>query len=167
MQGDLKLKLRVSAQYQLMPETSTAYDKMRESGLKHGEVVSITIHGDKRSLTKNALSHVWYTQLDKERFSDYEPGYARKYCKLHFGIPLLCEDDYFRDRYNNLIRKRYTYEEKIELMGWFPVTSLDEMTEDRMSRYLHTMQHVFAEDSCILTTPKDSEYSKWQAEQVS
>ena len=164
MKSDLKLQLRVGAQHQLSPLTNIADDKMRESGLKYGDVVSVTIHGEKRSLSKNALSHVWYAQLDKDRFSDYSAGYARKYCKAHFGIPILCEDEYFRNKYNNLIRKRFTYEEKLELMGWFPVTSLEEMTEDRMSRYLHTMQQVFAEDGVILTTPKDSEYAKWQEE---
>lgn len=115
--------------------------------------------GKNRSLTKNALSHVWYAQLDKERFQDHEPGYARRYCKAHFGIPLLAEDEEFSEKYNRLIRKRYSYEEKLEMMEWFPVTSL--MTEDQMSRYLHTMQHVFAPDGVILTTPKDSEYDQW------
>lgn len=115
--------------------------------------------GKQRSLTKNALSHVWYQQLDKTAFSDYAAGYARCYCKAHFGIQLAAEDDDFREKYNNLIRQRFSYEEKLELMDWLPVTRL--LTDDQMGRYLHTMQQVFAEGGYILTTPKDSEYEQW------
>lgn len=161
MQGTLKnIQVRVGAQLQLIPHVDKTYNALKAAGVKHGDLLEITIHGEKRSLTKNALSHVWYQELDKTAFDTYAAGYARRYCKAHFGIPLMAEDEDFRDRYNSLIRKRFTYEEKLELMDWLPVTSL--MNEDQMGRYLHTMQQVFAEGGYILTTPKDSEYEKWQ-----
>lgn len=148
---------RTSYDLNLIPYNQATADYVNKH--RPGQVFDVEFIEERRSLTKNALSHVWYQQLDRTAFSDHEPGYSRRYCKAHYGIPIMSEDEDFRARYNALIRERFTYEEKLELMDWLPVTSL--MNEDQMGRYLHTMQQVFSEGGYILTTPKDSEYEKW------
>jgi len=154
----MKLQLqKTRSDLALKPFNSTSAEIV--SKLRAGQVIEVEISEKKRSLSKNALSHVWYSQLDKEAFTDHSAGYARLYCKLNFGIAIMREDEGFSERYASLIRKRFDYEEKIQLMDWIPITSL--MTEDQMGRYLNTMQRTFAENGCILSTPKDSEYEKW------
>ena len=154
----MKLQLqKTRSDLALKPFNTTSAEIV--SKLRAGQVIEVELSEKKRSLSKNALSHVWYSQLDKAAFQDHSAGYARLYCKLHFGIAIMMEDEDFRARYEKLIKSRFSYEEKIEIMDWLPVTSL--MTNDQMGRYLNTIQRKFAESGNVLSTPKDSDYEKW------
>lgn len=100
-----------------------------------------------RNLDQNALSHVWYPQI--AAFMHLETIEAKAYCKLRFGVPILrAESEDFRRRYDALIKGRFTYEEKLELMEWFPVTSL--MSKGQMSRYMSDVQQHFGAQGLIL-----------------
>lgn len=63
----------------------------------------------------------------------------------------------FRERYDSLIRARFSYEEKLKLMRWFPVTSL--MSVDQLSRYLEAVRDDYARSGVFLDFPDD----KWRA----
>ena len=66
---------------------------------------------------------MWYREA-AEQLKEYTPLEYRKICKLTLGIPILRGDDYeFQQRYDRIL-KPHTYEEKIEIMDWFPVTSV-------------------------------------------
>lgn len=105
-------------------------------------------HAPKRSLSANALSHVWYAEIAKQK-GDETPEDIRRHCKAYFGIPILLRDSQeFRERYSRLIKTRFTTEEKLELMGWFPVTSL--MSKTQMKEYLETLQNEFGKQGIIL-----------------
>lgn len=108
--------------------------------------------GKARSLDQNAISHAWYEQIARELREDEALGVKRE-CKLLYGVPLLrAEEPEFRQKYDGLVRERFSYEEKLELMDWLPVTSL--MTKDQLSRYLEAMQRAYAKRGVVLTFPE-------------
>lgn len=141
---NLKLQVTFNQGY-LKPINSVEIDKAGQ-GLKPGKVYDITIHGDKRSLDQNALQHVWYNQIAKAMHQT--PKEVRQYCKLHFGIGIMRSDSYFNETYAALIKDRFSYPEKLQLMDWLPVTSL--MTKTQETQYLETVQQHFAEQGIIL-----------------
>ena len=100
-----------------------------------------------RTLEENSLSHVWYMEIAYQ-LSD-TPENVKAECKLRFGVPILrVENEEFREQYDRLIKQRFTYEEKLDLMKWFPVTSL--MTKGQMARYLNDIQAEYASQGVIL-----------------
>jgi len=115
--------------------------------------------GEDRSLDQNALSHVWYGQVDKE--APEVIGTTRRYCKLHFGVPILrAEEPSFQELYDRAI-KPFDYETKLEIMEIMTVTSL--MSRDQMYRYMSTMQVHYAEQGIVLKAK--GEYAKLKREQ--
>lgn len=108
--------------------------------------------GKARSLDQNAISHAWYEQVARELREDDALGVKRE-CKLLYGVPLLrAEEAEFRQKYDGLVRERFSYEEKLELMDWLPVTSL--MSKDQLSRYLDAMQKAYEKRGVILAFPE-------------
>lgn len=108
----------------------------QQYGAKRYVSVQITA-GKSRTLDQNAIAHVWYEQVARELREDDAAG-VKCFCKLHFGVPILRdESDVFREKYDRLI-KPMRYDEKLELMEWFPVTSL--MTTPQLSKYLEKVQ---------------------------
>lgn len=108
----------------------------QQYGAKRYVSVQITA-GKSRTLDQNAIAHVWYEQVARELREDDAAG-VKCFCKLHFGVPILRdESDEFREKYDRLI-KPMRYDEKLELMEWFPVTSL--MTTPQLSKYLEKVQ---------------------------
>lgn len=104
--------------------------------------------GRDRTLDANAVTHVWYGQIAREQ-GDTTPADVKAYCKLHFGVPiLLAEEPEFAEMYLRLIKNRFSYEEKLELMKRLPVTSL--MTTPQLNLYRDIMQAEFARQSIVL-----------------
>lgn len=90
-----------------------------------------------RSLSQNALAAVWYEQLARER-GDTPEG-AKAECKLRFGVPILrAQDEDFRSMYDAAIKHTMSYEQKLAVMRFLPVTSL--MSTDQLSQYLQDVQ---------------------------
>jgi len=134
----------------LMPTIRSYHQaKAMIDALDYSEPLSFEVErlSQKRSLPQNNKSHVWYNQVDKQLCLPI--GTTRCECKLYFGIPMLkAEDQDFAARYDGLIKDRFTKEEKLELMRWFPVTSL--MTKSQKSRYLETIQAYYADGMGII-----------------
>lgn len=99
--------------------------------------------GKDRSLDFNAQSHVWYAQLARE-LREYDENGWKRFCKLHFGVPILrAEDEEFREFYDLAI-KRLTYAQKIQAMDHISVSSL--MTNPQFKKFCDEMQaHFLAE----------------------
>ena len=108
--------------------------------------------GDLRSLDQNAISHVWYEQIARELPEDDKRGW-RRFCKLHYGVPILrAENEDFRAFYDAGV-KRLVYEQKIAAMEFVPVTSI--MTKAQLSRYLEDVQESFyRERGVVLEFPQ-------------
>lgn len=96
----------------------------------HYVVVSLRV-GKDRTLDQNALWFSLYQRI-AEMTQIGEAEDARRFCKLHHGVPIMRRDDPdFRDGWNRIFLN-LTYEEKLVLMGecslfgpdGFPVTRL-------------------------------------------
>ena len=123
------------------------------SGLEQVDIEA-TIVDTKRSLDQNALSHVWYNEIEKaghEKARD-----ARRYCKLHFGVPMLrAEDEEFRSFYDQALKHQLTYEQKLIAMDFVPVTS--RMGQKQMTRYLNSVQEHYASQGISLESRGEHE----------
>lgn len=101
--------------------------------------------GKDRTLDQNALAFQLYLDLHNAK-PDTFPGVndARAHCKLHYGVGIAKEDVTFCETYEKLIKDRFTYEEKLELMIEpvdFPVTR--DFTRDQFSRYVEEIKRAF------------------------
>jgi hypothetical protein len=106
-----------------------------------------------RSDKQNKLAFRWYGELDKHTKNGIE--YERARCKLHYGIPILREeDDDFRQMYDSTF-KLMPYEAKLQVIEKMdvPVTRL--MTVKQMGRYLDTVDVNSALNGHPLTHPDD------------
>ena len=93
--------------------------------------------GKKRTLSQNALQHVWASQVSKEE-AEYTPEGVRCIWKLHIGLPILRGDD---EEYNEACVRHIdnkTYEDKIDAMKYWPVTSI--MKTKQLSLFLEQVQ---------------------------
>jgi hypothetical protein len=93
--------------------------------------------GKRRTLNQNDVVHAWYEQVARELREDDARG-VKRFCKLHFGVPILrAEDEDFRAVYDSTV-KGMTYEQKLKVMDLLPVTSL--MKTGQLSAYMETLQ---------------------------
>lgn len=106
--------------------------------------------GKARTQPQNDITHVWYGQIARELPEDDALGW-RCYCKLHHGVPILrAEDAEFQGMYDSIIKGR-SYEEKLLMMKYLPVTSL--MNRKQLSAYAEAVQADFQERGVFLEFP--------------
>ena len=109
--------------------------------------------GKRRSLQQNRLQRLWLNEA-AEQLGEYTAEDYRAYCKLHFGVPILRnEDEDFRDAYDRIIRP-HSYEDKLAMMRVpldFPVTRLMKMGQKK--RYLDDIYQHFTALGVQLTEP--------------
>lgn len=92
------------------------------------------VAGKARTLPQNNMIYALYNRA-AARLDGESPLTIKRYCKLHFGVPLLrVEDADFKDKWDRCIKRNLTYEQKLEVMDWFPVTSL--MNTAQESQYI-------------------------------
>ena len=118
---------------------------------------------EKRSTDQNRLQRLWVNEAEQQ--GDMTAEEYRAYCKLHFGVPILRnENDTFAELYDSKIRDRvpeYSYEQKLEFMAvpWdLHVTRL--MTVKQHDKYLNMMHDHFTSLGMILTIPHDIDWEK-------
>ena len=122
---------------------------IREMYFSHRYLRVTVKTGKARSGLQNSHSHVWYQQIAQE-LREYTPLGVKSYCKLNFGVPILyTEDDDFHEAWRTKIKPLFpTYEQKLALMEWFPVTSL--MSKDQLHRYELAVQGHYLTRGVIL-----------------
>lgn len=110
------------------------------------------IEDNVRSSNQNRLQHQWYRDMASQ--GDQCAEDYRRYCKLHYGVPILrADDDYFREQYDRVI-KPMEYERKLDFMTGaleIPVTSI--MTVEQMTRFLDAVWVGQARQGFRLTDP--------------
>ena len=118
---------------------------------------------EKRSNDQNRLQRLWVNEAEQQ--GDMTAEEYRAYCKLHFGVPMLRnENDTFAELYDSKIRDRvppYSYEQKLEFMAipWdMHVTRL--MTIKQHDKYLNMMHDHFTSLGMILTIPNDIDWEQ-------
>jgi len=99
-----------------------------------------------RSLPQNSLWAVWYNQIGKEL--GQTPAEVKQECKLNYGVPILqAEDEGFRRIWEAKFAND-TYEQKLYMMKYLPVTSL--FNRGQGSVYTETLQREYAKLNIIL-----------------
>lgn len=121
----------------------------------HNVVVTIGIDDDKaRSLAQNRLQRLWIKELSKQ--GDMTAEEYRAFCKLHFGIPILRnENEKFCKAYDEKVKWR-SYQDKLMFMAEpfdFPVTRL--MTVKQFKQYLDKIYIHFSSLGFVLTDPEN------------
>ncbi|MCZ4330755.1 hypothetical protein [Castellaniella denitrificans] len=93
-----------------------------------------------RTGAQNAGTHVIYEMIAQAFPHDDAAGWKR-YCKLHFGVPILrAEAPDFREAYDKSI-KPLPYETKLAVMAYWPVTSI--MDRSQIARYIDAIRADF------------------------
>lgn len=127
---------------------------VRQQYLEHRHLRISIKTGKARTLPQNDITHVWYGQIARELPEDNTLGW-RCYCKLHHGVPILrAEDSDFKDMYDAVIKNR-TYEEKLHVMKYLPVTSL--MSRKQLSVYAEAVQADFYDKGVLLEFPESNQ----------
>lgn len=114
------------------------------------------ILGRQRTLDQNRTQMMWHKEA-AEQLRDETAEQKRAYCKLHFGVEILCsESDEFRERYNDVMGP-LPYDTKLALMAVpfdFPVTRL--MTKQQKSDFLSRIREHYESLGVQLTIPEDT-----------
>jgi len=108
---------------------------------------TVRISPPPRSGAQNAATHVLYEMIAQAFPHDDAAGWKR-YCKLHFGVPILrAEAPDFREAYDKSI-KPLPYETKLAVMAYWPVTSI--MDRSQIARYIDAIRADFEPRGVIL-----------------
>lgn len=125
---------------------SEALGLIREA-FGRSKFIRLIIRERVRSLNQNDQAHVWYEQVSIELREDTPLG-VKCISKLNVGVPIMrAIDSDFRAFYDKVLRPR-SYEDKIEAMKYFPVTSL--MPVDSASLYLEELRKFWAKSGVTL-----------------
>lgn len=113
----------------------------------------------KRSEAQNKLQRLWLSEIASSPKADMTAEEYRAFCKLHFGVPILRnEDEKFREIYDKKVKWR-SYQDKLAFMAEpfdFPVTRL--MTVKQHKEYLDAIYVHFTGLGFELTDPADLRY---------
>jgi len=108
--------------------------------------------GKGRSVEQNAVLHGWFGQVARELREGNERD-AKRFCKLHFGVPIMrAADEEFREAYDLIVKPR-DYEQKLVAMDILPVTSL--MTTLQLDQCMTDIQDHYRTRGVELEYPKD------------
>ena len=114
----------------------------------------------KRSAQQNRLNRQWMLDIEAQ-LDGWTAEYARGYCKLYFGIPILRnEDEEFCREYDAVVRP-LSYEAKLKLMMVpFDFGVIRKMTVKQQAAYLDAINQHFSEQGVVLTNPDDLRFGR-------
>jgi len=116
---------------------SEAIGELRKKFKEKGYFTLTINTGKNRTLSQNALSHVWYDKVAKEE-GEYDVEGVKCLCKFHKGLPILRATDAEINEYCVAVIDLLPYEAKIEAMKFLPVTS--RMNTEQLTTYLEAVQ---------------------------
>jgi hypothetical protein len=144
----------------------TEFDRKMLVRFLENQKLPLTIEiqaGRRRTSHQNRLQRKWMVEIS-EQLGDRTPEEVRGYCKLHFGVPILRnENDAFCHEYDAIVRP-LPYEHKLKLMMVpfdFGVTRI--MTTRQKTAYLDAIQKHFSEQGVVLTDPATLERGERKA----
>lgn len=137
---------------------STPHDTARFMMELKARSLPITVaikDGLDRTTSQNGLVFKWYKEA-ANWLGDQEPWQVRAECKLNIGVRMLVtESEDFREKWTRLIKDRFSYDEKLELMSEphdYPVTRI--MTTKQMTRYMDAVYEKYAAQGVPMTDPE-------------
>ena len=110
--------------------------------------------GKIRSTKQNKLQRKWINEIAEQR-GDVTPEEIRGYCKLSFGVPILCESSEMFDQRWRLITQGMSPEQKLNLMMEpmdMGITRI--MTTKQKKEYLDRIARHFSQQGIELTDPE-------------
>lgn len=122
--------------------------------LENGRLVGTASKKELRRNAQNALGFHWYKELEQQ--GDMTAIEYRAKCKLHFGVPILKEQEPDQAARIDKIFESLNYEQKIEVMLEpfdFPITRL--LSVKNYSRYLREIELYAGKKGFRLTTGFD------------
>lgn len=133
--------------------TRANFNSYVDQQLLAGKKVCVEFVDQKRTIDQNSISHAWYADVSRQ-LEDRSPLDVKCESKAYCGVPiLLSEEPKFREKWERIIKNNLTVEQKIELMEWFPVTSL--MSKKQLSYYLEKMREYWGRQGVTLLFPDD------------
>ena len=122
-------------------------------GLQGLPFTATVVKGKQRTDKQNRLQRHWIAEIASQ-LPDHPAEYWRGYCKLHFGVPILRnENEEFCEVYDRLIRP-LDYEKKIEMMMIpIDVAVTRIMTTKQKASYLDAIHAQFTSLGIELTDP--------------
>jgi hypothetical protein len=115
---------------------------MGKSPQKKYDVTLVEV-GKKRRISANNQQHLWYGQIDTQ--GNTISGYAKRFCKYTFGVPILLNSDKHSDFYETLFDMcnfwKRSYETRVELMEGIEITSKFNTAESK--EYMEQMIFYF------------------------
>lgn len=113
--------------------------------------------GKHRTTEQNKLQRLWVKEVAEQLPGSFDSAeHVRGYCKLHFGVPILRnENEAFCAEYDAIVRP-LPYEHKLKLMMVpfdFGVTRI--MSTKQKTAYLDTIHKHFSEQGVVLTDPEE------------
>lgn len=122
-------------------------------GLQELPFTATVVKGKQRTDKQNRLGRHWIAEIAAQ-LPDHPAEYWRGYCKLHFGVPILRnENEEFCEVYDRLIRP-LDYEKKIEMMMIpIDVAVTRIMTTKQKASYLDAIHAQFTSLGIELTDP--------------
>lgn len=116
-----------------------------EADFKEHKYLQVQITAGKlRTLPQNAMIYKLYH--DAARVTEGEtPHTIRRECKLVLGVPILRSEDLtFREKWDDNIKNTLTYEQKLQIMDFWPVSS--QMNTEQESRYIDAILNRYSLD---------------------
>lgn len=141
---------------QRISSTSTlvAAQQWLAATFNEGGPFTIGVKPRRRKLSSNALSHVWYTELSKQR-CDLSAAEYKQLCKLDHGAPILVRDsqkfrNFWESFFVNLSRP-----EQLAAMKYISISSL--LTPKQFNEYLNQIVMQYAPEGVVLTSLKEAD----------
>jgi len=117
-------------------------------GAMPGGKVTVKFVGEDSTHSQNAL--IWAIYRDIAEKTGNGVVETRRFCKLHFGVPILranCPE--FATIYDKVLKPQ-AYEAKMELMDWLDVTSAKEFNKKMASEYIETIIREYSEKGILI-----------------
>ena len=117
-----------------------------------GKTPTVEFVSEKRNLDQNSLIRVLYRKISAA-VEDMSLVDVIRFCKLHFGVPILRSDsEKFRGMYDKVI-KRHDHETKLLMMDYLPVTST--MTKEQASEYIDSIIEHYSKAGIYIDLERD------------
>ena len=127
-------------------DTYVAMDKEGETVLSGRKTLTAAIPVRGRSVPQNAVWAVFYRYIGKH--TGQTPEEAKRECKLNYGVPILVAED---EKFRRMWLAKFdsdTYEQKLFMMRYLPVTSI--LSKGQGIIYTETLQREYAKQGLRL-----------------
>lgn len=121
------------------------------SRIDAGKPVTVCFCEALRSPDQNSMFHGLVKDVSALK-KDESEAEIKRYCKLHFGVPLARENEKFRSKYDQSV-KNFDYSTKLLCMDLLPVTSL--LSKRQFSIMLEQILAHYAEAGYPIPLPKN------------